>query len=69
MHRAVLLTLLAIPILVIMHIALVWQPIPWGSGMFWTTSQDGAHLRGYWQSPERSVPSRFVTDRISKQGS
>jgi hypothetical protein len=69
MHRAVLLTLLAIPILVIMHIALFWQPIPWDSGTFWTASQDESQLRGHWQSPEQSAPTHFVLDRTSEQGS
>jgi hypothetical protein len=69
MHRAILLTLLAIPILVIVHIALFWQSDPWGSELFWTASQDGARLRGYWQSPGQSARSHFVVDRTSEQGS
>ena len=69
MHRAVLLTLLAIPIVVIMHIALFWQPIPLGSEMFWTASQDGSQLRGYWQPRAQAVPSHFVIDRTSEKGS
>jgi hypothetical protein len=69
MHRAVLLTLLAIPILVIMHIALFWQPIPWGKEMLWTASQDGTQLRGNWQTPGQPVPARFVIDGIAERGS
>ncbi len=69
MHRAVLLTLLAIPILVIMHIALFGQNVPWGGEIFSTAFQDGPRLRGYWQSPEASSPARFAIDRTTKQGS
>ena len=70
MHRAVLLTLLAIPILVIMHIALFSQSVPWGGQIFSTAFQDGSQLRGYWQSPpEAAGPARFVLDRTTRQGS
>jgi hypothetical protein len=69
MHRAVLLTLLAIPILVIMHIALFSQTLPWGGEIVSPVAADGPRLRGYWQSPEVSSPARFVLDRTTKQGS
>jgi len=67
MHRAILLTLLAIPILVIMHVALFWQPIPWGKEILWTASQDGAQLRGTWDSTGQSLPAQFVIVRTSSE--
>ena len=69
MHRAVLLTLLAIPILVVMHIALFSQPIPWGGAILSTAVADGSQLHGYWQTPEASSQARYVLDRTTKQGS
>ena len=69
MHRAILLTLLAIPVLIIMHIALFWQPIPWGNQMFWTASGEGTQLRGYWQPAGQAVPTQFVIDRTPERGS
>lgn len=70
MDRAVLLALLGIPILVIIHVALFRQPIPWGGETFWTVSQEAdlRQLRGHWQSPEQTLPSHFAIERTA-QGS
>jgi len=70
MDRALLIALLGIPILIVMHIALFWQPIPSGGEAFWT-AQDGERfqLRGRWQPPDQTRPTRFVTERASEKGS
>jgi hypothetical protein len=70
MDRAVLLALLGIPILVIIHIALFWQPMPLGGEMFWTASRyvERFQLRGHWRSPESTLPSHFAIERAA-QGS
>jgi hypothetical protein len=76
MDRAVLLVILGIPILVIIHVALFWQPVPWNGGMLWTASQDTerSQLRGHWQSSEQTLPfqampSRFVIEHTAQRGS
>ena len=71
MDRAVLIALLAIPIVVIIHIALFWQPIPWQGEMYWATSRDSdrPRLPGHWRSPEQALPSHFVLLHTSAQGS
>jgi hypothetical protein len=50
MDRFVLLVLLTIPILVIIHVALIWQPAGAHSLIFWTASQneDRVQLQGRW---------------------
>jgi len=70
MDRAFLIALLGIPILVVLHIALFWQPIPWGGETFWTAAQDGEHLqlRGNWQS-EQTNSTRFVIEQVAERGS
>lgn len=69
MDRTILLALLGIPVLVIIHIALFAQPIPWTSAMFWAASGDGTQLQGHWQSPEQTLPSHFAIERTTEQGS
>ena len=69
MHRVLLLTLLAIPVLVIMHIALFWQPVPWANGTFSAATRNGSQLHGCWQPPEHSTQSRFAIDTTANQGS
>jgi hypothetical protein len=62
MDRLVLLALLAVPILVVIHVALVWQPVRAHEVMFGTASQD-ARLQGRWQSP-----TRFVVNHTAARG-
>ena len=59
MVRAVLLALLAIPILVAIHIELVWQHLPRPETMVWAVSPGGnrdvaclqCDWRGDWRAP------------------
>jgi hypothetical protein len=76
MDRAVLLAILGIPILVIIHVALFWQPVPWSGGVLWIASQDmeRSQLRGRWQSSEpalpfQAAPSQFVIEHTVQRGS
>jgi len=71
MDRAVLLALLAIPVLVIIHVALFWQPIPLGGEVFSTAYRDTGRvqLRGHWQVPDQTSPSRFIIAHPIAQGS
>jgi hypothetical protein len=65
MIRAVLLALLAIPILVAMHILLVWQHLPGLGATVLDVPSDRyqvrSGLRCQWQVPARAVPSNCVT--------
>jgi hypothetical protein len=69
MHRIVLLALLGIPVLIVIHIALFWQGISLAEAM--AGAPDGnlerPYLQGHWQTSD--LPSRFVINRISEQGS
>jgi hypothetical protein len=71
MDRVVLLTLLAIPLLVIIHVALLSQPPDGGVVRFWAASQDEGRLQlqGHWQSPEPMLPVQFVVERTAERGS
>jgi hypothetical protein len=67
MDRIVLLTLLVIPILVGIRVALVRQPI----GGFRTAAQDEdrVQMQARWQSPERMIPVHFVVEHRAERGS
>ncbi len=71
MDRAVLLVLLGIPILVVIHVAMFWQPIPWQGVVFWTASQDmeRPQLHGRLQQPEQVFPAQFVIEHTTQRGS
>jgi hypothetical protein len=71
MERFVLLGLLAIPILVVVHVALFWQPVGPHSVIFWTTSQDEdrVQLQGHWQSSEQVLPMHYVVVQKTERGS
>lgn len=70
MDRAVLLALLGIPILVIIHVALFWQPISSG-GLMASNAQspERVRLQGHWQTPEEALPANFVIERKMERGS
>lgn len=63
MHRAILLALLSVPVLIIMQIALFRQPIPWREEALLMTSRDQALARG---GPP--TPTRFVIAETTAQG-
>jgi hypothetical protein len=71
MDRMVLLALLAVPILVVIHVALFWQPIHADGVMPWTASQHENHgqLQGYWQPPGQLLPAHFVVEHTAERGS
>jgi hypothetical protein len=71
MDRFVLLALVAIPVLIVAHVAMFWRPIGADSVIFWTASHDEGHvqLQGHWQSPERVLPVQFVVVRTAERGS
>lgn len=69
MDRAVLIALLGIPVLIVIHIAVFWQPVPWSAAMAWTTAREGTQLQGYWQSSDETLPARFVVEHQTQRGS
>jgi hypothetical protein len=71
MDRIVLLALLAIPILVVVHVALLGQPVRADGVRFWPASrnENRPQLQGYWQSPEQLLPTHFVVETTAEQGS
>jgi hypothetical protein len=67
--RFVLLVLLAIPILVVVHIALVWRPTGAHGVLFWSAAQaENVQLQGIWRS-EQTLPVHFVVARSTERGS
>jgi len=73
MDRVILLALLGIPILVIIHVALFWQPIPSGDTMFWaaTAGPRGENVRsqGHWRVSEPALRSPLVFRTSPEAGS
>jgi hypothetical protein len=69
MDRAVLLALLGIPLLVIIHVALFWQPLPSDMANLSAADNETSSLQGHWQSSERVLPSHFVIEHLSQRGS
>jgi hypothetical protein len=70
MDRIVLLALLAVPLLIVIHVAL-FRPIGADGVMFWPSAPDDdrVQLQGYWQSPEQLLPAHFVVERTTERGS
>jgi len=74
MDRVVLLALLALPVLVIMHVALFEQGLTSAVGLAWTPIPEAraerVSLQGYWRAPERKfAPPRYVINTSPEQGS
>jgi hypothetical protein len=69
MDRVVLLTLLGIPVLVIMHVALFAQPIPSVPTMLVDGERERPVLQGHWQMSEPPGPVHLATKHLSEQGS
>jgi len=71
MDRFVLLGLLALPVLIIMHVALFEQPLTASATTVWTDSPGAPRGLAYPQAalPERNSPSHFTTKTTQEKGS
>jgi hypothetical protein len=69
MDRVVLLALLGIPVLVIMHVALLAQSLPSGPEMLVDGDRERPVLQGHWQMPESPGPMHLATKHLPEQGS
>jgi len=73
MDRVVLLGLLALPVLVILHVALFEQRLPPGAAVVWVDSPDGyrdrSPLQGHWRVPGKTSSPYFAIKTTQEQGS
>jgi hypothetical protein len=72
MDRVVLLALLGIPILVIIHVALLAPELPSGPAMASAARQDDRELpvlQGHWQQPEPGLPAQVAIKHSPERGS
>jgi hypothetical protein len=69
MDRVVLLALLGIPLLVIIHVALLAPRVLSGPAMLADGNRGGPVLQGHWQMPEPALPLHLVIKHFPEQGS